>query len=561
MSSSFEIENLKISLEKLFKILQKNNLTNSKKISQTKKMFNIFINSKDINKYYTKNIKKDSFIYFSRHGEKFDGHQLAEDIIASKNYFVGNHERLIFIAEKNKYSSDWVSKIISNKYFINVKDVEKSIYAIFENYYLSKSKKLCIIAVTGTNGKTSVVQLISQLIHEISNEDSIRIGTFGIQYKNHILESSHVTTPDYPMMLQILNLAHKINTNKIIMEATSHGLNENRLGNIKVDVSIFTNLTQDHLDYHKNMNNYLKAKLLLFKNKLKNDGTAIVCTNNDYWENFAESAIGKKRILVGIGSKNTLKVFFEKFSKKFKEIKFITVNNSVSSFSGICGLIELYGKNGLIAQSSFKSSLIGSFQFDNLLCALATQLIRGFSLSEITKKISNIKNVSGRLEVVKLSNQSLTNQPTVIVDYAHTPDALEKVLKTCRDILKNTSKGKLITVFGCGGDRDATKRPIMGKIASELSDLVIITSDNPRTEDPVKIIADICFGIQNLKNCFKYVDRKSAIKYAIQIATANDFVIIAGKGHENYQIIGENKISFSDSKIALSILQEETNSG
>lgn len=561
MSFNYKIEIPSCTLENAIHVLKNEDLLvydipiNNK----LKSPLDIIINSNELKKFKVNDdlLKEESFIYIARVGKKFDGHSLIEKILSSKNYFIGNEENVFDLAKKNNYSEDLLLKIINNPYFIKVKNTEKSINLLFEKCYQINNEHFNTIAVTGTNGKTSVVQICSQIFELLTAKSCLRIGTLGLQIGEYSMESSHVTTPDYPALLSIINLCQKINIDKIVMEATSHGLLEKRLGNWKVNTAIFTNLTQDHLDYHGTMDNYRNAKLKLFDEYLNKSGCAIICTNNFDWEFFAKHAAGNKRTLIGVGNENISKSFFSTFKNLYKSLLYLSITDQKSSLKGISGTLILRDCHKIIESEYFSAPIIGNFQFDNIMCSIAAMINDGFKISEISKKLANIKNIPGRLEIIKHKTEIDNKFPTVLVDYAHSPDALEKAILVCKNILSLEGRGKLITVFGCGGDRDKTKRPIMGKIASTLSDKVIVTSDNPRKEDPGKIIDDIFTGINSNNNCFRESDRKKAIEFAIQSAEQFDLILVAGKGHEDYQIIGETKYPFSDSQIALSILSKE----
>lgn len=561
MPLKYKIEPPISSICEVLNSLEKENLLikNDPCIRKNDQSIEICINSKELNKFFENNneYKKNSFIYIARVGAKFDGHILAEKILSSGNFFIGKIENIQLIAQKNNQPSDWFLKVASHQNFISVNDVEKSIDILFEKLFKINHDQFNTIAVTGTNGKTSVVQICSQILELLTKEKNVRIGTLGVQIGEETLEVSHVTTPDYPSLLHILNLSQKNNIHKIIMEATSHGLIENRLGNWKVDTAIFTNLTQDHLDYHGTMENYRNAKLKLFHYYLKENGFAIICTNNLDWEIFAKTAVGMKRKLIGVGYENCSTYFLKTFSPYFESIYYLSITDQKSSLLGVSGTLKLQNQLTTLEKTVFYAPLIGDFQFDNLLCAMGVAFSEGFSIHEISQKLINIKNIPGRLEIINLNKNQKNKFPTVLVDYAHSPDALEKAIQVCNNILSQEGQGKLITVFGCGGERDKSKRPIMGKIASTLSDRVIITSDNPRREEPSKIIDDIFTGITNKDKCLREVDRKKAIELAIHSGKQFDLILVAGKGHEDYQIIGETKFPFSDAQIALSVLREE----
>lgn len=561
MSLISELVPPKITIPNLLQILKKKELILNKNhdIYTINHPLEIIINSNNLNKFIeTENgYKNNSFIYIARVGAKFDGHFLADTILKTNNYFIGNPENINLIAQKSNFSDDWTKKIISNKYFIPVNNIEESIGILFEYALNINKSKIHTIAVTGTNGKTSVVQICSQILKLLTNKKNTKIGTLGIEIGEVKLKSSHITTPDYPSFLEILNLSEKNNIQNVIMEATSHGLIENRLGNWKVDTAIFTNLTQDHLDYHGTIEEYKSAKMKLFQNYLKEDGNAVICTNNSDWELFTKISIGSKRKIIGVGHEKYSNYFLKTYQKYFQTTYYLSITDSKSSLTGISGNLKLQDHSNIMENTFFSAPLIGDFQIDNLSCAIGALICEGYTITEISKILKKINNIPGRLEIINKHIKKKNKNPTVLIDYAHTPDALNKVLHICKNVLKNEGQGKLITVFGCGGNRDKLKRPLMGKIASILSDTVVVTSDNPRNEEPNKIIDDIFEGISGNKNCLRELDRKKAIELAIHSGGQFDLILVAGKGHEDYQIIGEKKFPFSDAKIALSVLRKE----
>ncbi|WP_161597660.1 UDP-N-acetylmuramoyl-L-alanyl-D-glutamate--2,6-diaminopimelate ligase [Fluviispira multicolorata] len=561
MSAKFKINCPKIKIQDIFLIQDLNNIIIKKeKYTAHNNLCEIYLNTKDVDGFLknTPSTKEPLFIYIARKGNKFDGHTYAEKVLNSGNIFIGNPDLIHELQIKQKKNTVWAIEIISNPNFIAVNEIELAINIIIENSYKIDQNKFTTIGITGTNGKTSVTQIAGQIIEELATETVLRIGTLGMQVGSETFASSHVTTPDYPTLLSIINTIEKNNINKIIMETTSHGLKENRLGNWKVDIAVFTNLTQDHLDYHKTMEDYRISKEKLFSHYLKDNGTAIICTKNENWSSFVEKSIHKDRTLIGIGDEPLENQFIKSYSKYFSKIFYLSVKDKKSSLFGISGLLTLTSNNNLKLEEYFDCPLIGDFQLYNTLCSIACALSLNYDLKKIIPIIKKIKNIPGRLEVVRIQENNVPeNLPTVLIDYAHTPDALEKAVLVCKNILNYENKGKLITVFGCGGDRDKTKRALMGKIASELSDITIVTSDNPRTEKPEEIINDIFSGIKNRKNCFKEPDRENAIKLAIQKGSEFDLILVAGKGHEDYQIIGETKLPFSDSQVARSVLLKE----
>lgn len=378
-----------------------------------------------------------------------------------------------------------------------------------------------IAAVTGTNGKTSVANFVRQ-IFAICGKKSASIGTIGVtDSENNKYEiSGSMTTPD---PVSLFKLIKKINDNGIkalALEASSHGLDQHRLEGLKIKAAGFTNFTRDHLDYHKTMENYFAAKARLFSEVLIEGGTAVINADIPEYEKLKEIALSRGAKIISFGFKGT-------------EIK---LNKITPDAGGQQIEFEIFGE-----KFSSKLSLFGDFQVSNILCAAGLAIAGGLNPKEVAESYSKIINVDGRMEKAAETK----NGAIIFVDYAHTPDGLEKAIST----LKANKKGKLHVLFGCGGNRDKGKRPEMGKIASKLADRVIITDDNPRNEKPEDIRKEIISGCTN-KNYIEVSDRKIAIKTAIEMLEKDDILLIAGKGHEKTQIIGDKTIEFDDVKIA-----------
>lgn len=402
--------------------------------------------------------------------------------------------------------------IKNNKnYFTTSNKIENMVY-FFQIVEESMKKSIFYCAVTGTAGKTSVCDLVLQLWTLLGLKGA-SIGTLGIRSEYVFEELSFLTTPSRDHLNEYRKQIEESDVENVILEASSHGLKQNRLGDLKVDVGVFTNFSHDHLDYHKTLEDYLESKQLLFSQHLKKDGIAVI--NAD----IPEFEIIKKN----------LSSFFS-----FGYLESAT----------LCILSAKPAHNGQIVSFTYKNEtyevcvpLIGTTQLYNVLTAISVLLVQTISIDKILTVIPLVKPIPGRLECVGTYNKA-----SVFVDYAHKPEALEKVLLD----LKQNCTGKLYVVFGCGGDRDTQKRPMMGRIAETLADVVIITDDNPRTEDPTVIRKSI------LEKCPKGKEiegRKVAIEYALSQLSENDILLIAGKGHEDYQIIGTTKYSFSDVEV------------
>ncbi|WP_265131931.1 UDP-N-acetylmuramoyl-L-alanyl-D-glutamate--2,6-diaminopimelate ligase [Chryseobacterium oranimense] len=395
--------------------------------------------------------------------------------------------------------------------YIKVKDSSKALGHLASNLYGNPSQKLKLIGVTGTNGKTSVSTLLFDVFKNLGY-DSALLSTVEIRIGEKIIPATH-TTPDVITINKILAQAVEEGCEYAFMEVSSHGIAQNRIEGLHFKVAGFTNLTHDHLDYHKTFDEYLKTKKRFFDEL---EDTAIAITNVD-----------DKNGMVML--QNT------KAKKKSYAMKTMADYHGKSleiDFNGM--LLNFNGKE-------FWTTLTGKFNIYNLLLVFGIASELDFEQDEILQAISKLNRVSGRFETFKSDGGIF-----FIVDYAHTPDALENILDSINDI--RTKNERLITVFGCGGDRDHSKRPEMGNIATKKSTLAIITSDNPRTEDPAQIIKEIEAGVepQNFSKYTSIPDRKEAIKMAIRFAEPKDIVLVAGKGHENYQEINGVKHHFDD---------------
>lgn len=387
-----------------------------------------------------------------------------------------------------------------------------SLAGAFHHY---PARTLKMVGVTGTNGKTTTTHIIEYLLDR-ANISTALFGTLYTRWQGYQKESPLTTL--FPVDLQQqLALALTAGSQVTLMEVSSHALEQGRVMGCPFEVAVFTNLTQDHLDYHETMENYFQAKALLFSPEYLT-GRAII--------NF-DDAYGK-RLIAQIPASQVWS-----YSTTDRTADLSTSNLEYQQ-TGVTG--KLHTPHGEIA---FSSPLVGDYNLENLLAAVGTALHLGMGLEAIVSAMASFPGVPGRMERVQISPQQ---DITTIVDYAHTPDSLESLLTAARPFIT----GKVICVFGCGGDRDKTKRPLMGKIAADLADLVVITSDNPRTEDPAEILKDVVAGITRTEGVEVIADRAEAIAHAISIAKSGDGVLIAGKGHEDYQILGTEKIHFDD---------------
>lgn len=517
----------------------------------------IFFDSSDVKDYFAQPShlqQTNTFVYFARYGKSFDGHQFALAIVRSKNFIVGERTKILL----NFQNQDEQNEIFDSKYFVCVSNVEKALTEEINKFANRHNFDFTSIGVTGTSGKTSVVQLTGQMLAALK-QDVLKIGTLGIEMGETQLPNSHLTTPDYPAFISALAKAKAANINTLVMEVSSHGLAQSRLHNYKFDIAIFTNFSQDHLDFHASMDEYLKAKILLFSTHLKESSVCIISTQSSEWIQFVQNAAGKKRVLYLLIDHNLDATWqkIEHFKNDFKLIQCVYIKNKTSTLEGLSGefcVSDIQQKK--IIQQKFTSPLLGEINFENLMNVFCICLALGYSIDKFSPLFAHLKGVPGRMEKVYALNLHSHTPPVAIVDYSHKPGALESVLSTLRKLLPHNKK--LITVFGCGGDRDKSKRHLMGEVATRLSDVVIVTSDNPRTEDPNKIIEQIITGIHNTTSHFIEPNRALAIQKAFEIAKESDIILIAGKGHETYQIIGNQKIDFSDVEAAKTCLANWT---
>lgn len=383
------------------------------------------------------------------------------------------------------------------------------------------SKKLKIIAITGTNGKTSMTYILNDILSRENKSCGI-IGTIQTSYGNKVIQTGY-TTPDASSLNEILADMVETGVEYVFLEASSHGLKLGRLNGIDLLGGIFTNITQDHMDFHPTFNDYLLSKFQLFKilNKSSHKDTFAVVSTDSHGSDKMSALLKKhknKFNLIEFGKNCQYEGKIIELSLKGVEFNFKEKNKS---------------------WQELKTNLLGNFNYTNVSLAIVTALALKVEMEFIKSSISSLNPVNGRFQIVYNSKKTRIG----IVDYAHTPDALLNVLKSIKEI----PHSKLICLFGCGGDRDKTKRPVMAKIASKYADMVIITSDNPRTEDPDKILDDIEAGFPKKFTSFlRITNRKQAIKKGVEILPDSGILLVAGKGHETVQIIGNKKETFSD---------------
>lgn len=435
-------------------------------------------------------------------GALFDGHTFAEGAVGS-----GASALLV----ERELPID-VPQIV-------VKNARKAMAEMAAAFYGYPQREMMMLGVTGTNGKTTTTYMVKAIAEQAGRKVGV-IGTI----RNMIgTESIHTerTTPESVDLFRILRMMADAHVDLVVMEVSSHALEQFRVHGIKFDVGLFTNLTQDHLDYHKSFDNYLQAKKILFLNSKK----AVVNVDDPYSGRIMEG-LTIPILTFGVRDRADISATDIDITTDGVQFDLHTPEGDVLMHLAIPGLFSVFNAMGAVGMAQSV----------------------GIRLGAIKEGLESLRSVSGRLEPVK-TNRGFS----VFVDYAHTPDALENVLKTVRGF----SKGRVICVFGCGGDRDRAKRPIMGEIAGRFSEFAVITSDNPRTEDPMTIIDSIEEGMKRSGTNYTIIEsRKEAIRYALSMAKKDDVIMIAGKGHENYQEINGTKYHFDDKEIVEELLVE-----
>ncbi len=449
---------------------------------------------------------------------------------------------------------------------IRVEALHDNIGEIASRFYQHPSHSLNVIGITGTNGKTSTAHFIAQLIHVInsqemrgeSSQDEHRqcavIGTLGNGIYGHLEKSAH-TTPDAVTLQALIAEYRDEQAGTLVMEVSSHALAQGRVNGVEFDCAILTNLSRDHLDYHGDMKAYADEKLKLFHfSSLKH----IVLNQDDEFSSEIIDSLEKET------QETVIIVYSRKESKADYYADDIQLNREGISFT--LHVNEALLKDSQLLKKStqekntylIKTHFVGDFNIENALASIAALHAQGYELNAIVSGIEQLTVVPGRMEKIIFSdNESGVKRPLIVVDYAHTPDALEKGL--CA--LKAHTKGKLFCIFGCGGDRDKGKRPLMAKIAQQQADQIIVTSDNPRTESAEQIIKEISHGFESLDNVVSEIDREKAIHSTLQLVDSDDVVLIAGKGHEDYQEINGQRTPFSDKSCVLAFYENHSGQG
>lgn len=448
-------------------------------------------------------------------GVECDSRKVGKDnvFVAIRGYETDGNKYIKSAFENGACAFITDKKSTGGKSKILVRDARKALAQAAKNFYGDPTRDMKIIGITGTNGKTTVTYLIKHALEQTGAVCGL-IGTNQNMIGDKVIETER-TTPESNELWKLFAKMRDEGCTHVIMEVSSHSLELSRVHGIEYEVGAFTNLTQDHLDFHKTMEKYEEAKSKLFEQ------SKIGVINFD-------DAAGRRMI-----DKKATKLI--SYSAKDSSADYVAKNIRTSPTSVEFEFV------GIETIGRIELQIPGKFSVYNALCAVSVLLTLGISLPEIAKSMRCVKGVKGRAEVVPTDTDY-----TVMIDYAHSPDGLENILRTVKEI----AQGRVIAVFGCGGDRDATKRPKMGRIAAQYADVVIVTSDNPRTEDPDAIIDDIVPGIEELTKKYKRIaDRREAIFHALDIAKTGDIVVLAGKGHETYQEINHVKHHMDEREI------------
>lgn len=435
-------------------------------------------------------------------GATFDGHSVAEEML-----------------DKGA-SAVVVERDLGLDRQILVKDSRAVYSPICANFFGNPAEKLKLIGLTGTNGKTTTTFLIKQILENVGKKVGL-VGTVQNMIGDEVYPAKF-TTPDPHELQKLFAMMVNAGCEYCVMEVSSQALAQGRVNGLHFAVSAFTNLTQDHLDYHKTWENYFNSKKLLFEN------SSVAVTNIDD-ENGLEIVKGLEfdKLITYSVNKNNATYLAKNVTFKASGVEYELIGDTI----GRCSC-----------------PIPGRFSVYNSLCAASCALALGISFHDVLMAISKSQGVKGRIEVVPCERDF-----TVIIDYAHSPDGLENIITSLQEI----AKGRVVTLFGCGGDRDKTKRPKMGKIAAELSDFCVVTSDNPRSENPSEIIKDILVGMQGIDTPYVVVEnRREAIEYAIKNAQKDDIILLAGKGHETYQILPTGTIHFDEREAVAEVLSE-----
>ncbi len=476
--------------------------------------------------YDSRNVRS-GFLFVAIKGENFDGHIFIEDAIRNGAVAV------VYESGLQNAELENLRRSYKDITWIGVQDSRDALAAVSNMFYEEPSLKITIVGITGTNGKTTTSYLVKSIIEKTGVSAGL-IGTINYMIKDISYDAPH-TTPESPDFQALVKKMSDSGCGYLVTEVSSHALAQKRVDYTRFAAAVFTNLTQDHLDFHKTMENYFIAKSRLFTELLSSNGCAVINIDDPYGMRLVDMLKAQQ------DSKGNNKRIYT-FAIKNQDAD-LTASDIKTTFNGTRLKIKFADwKSGQIIHDEISSPLLGEMNAYNILSAICVSLSLDLPLEAIKEGIASTGLVRGRFEKIDMGQKFLA-----VVDYAHTEDALERLLTTAGQLISKKGGKKIITVFGCGGNRDKGKRPKMGKIASNMSGLVIITSDNPRNEDPRQIIRDIERGIEG-DNYVIIPDRSLAISMAVRMASAGDVVVVAGKGHEDYQEIKGVRQAFDDKK-------------
>ncbi|MGE0269177.1 MAG: UDP-N-acetylmuramoyl-L-alanyl-D-glutamate--2,6-diaminopimelate ligase [Candidatus Omnitrophota bacterium] len=453
----------------------------------------------------SRSVEKDS-LFVALKGSSFDGYEYIHDAITKG--------AVVVVADK-PFPEEGYPGVC----FLQTDDPVTFLKLITKRFYQQPSEKIKVIGITGTNGKTTITYLIESILHGDDKTCGV-IGTVNYRVGERMLPSVN-TTPGFLENQKLLYGLVSDGVEYCVMEVSSHALDQNRVDLIHFKAAVFTNLTSDHLDYHKTRQEYFNAKAKLFK-MVSPEGCSVINIDDEFGQKLVSQSAGTR---VTYGIRHNADVMAREIKLEIEQTQF-----------------KLVTSQGDVV---IRTSLLGQYNIYNILAAAAVSLKEGISLENIRRGVESLKYVPGRLERIDCQQGY-----SILIDYAHTQDALENVLTT----LKSVTKGRIILVFGCGGNRDRTKRPAMGLVASRLADYCVVTSDNPRNEEPKAIIDEIIKGMEG-ENYIVEVDREQAIIKALNIADEGDVVLIAGKGHEDYQIFKDRTIKFDERTVVRQYLR------
>ena len=451
-----------------------------------------------------------------------DSRKVAEgDLFVAISGFAADGHRFIPMAQENGAAVVVCEQIPQQGLYVQVADTRLALAVLGANWFDHPAEKMTMIGVTGTNGKTTSTYLLKHILEKTMGAKVGLVGTIQNMIGEEVIETER-TTPESFELQELFKKMYDAGCTHVIMEVSSHALVLHRVAGIRFKTGLFTNLTQDHLDFHKTMEEYRKAKSLLFSIS----DNAVINLDDPAADAMVREA---KCPVLTFSAQKKADLTASEISLMPRKVNF------AASFCGESADMEL--------------NIPGAFSVYNALGVCGMALTLGISLPAIASALEDARGVRGRAEVVPTPGKDYT----VLVDYSHTPDSLENILKTA----KGFCESRVIVVFGCGGDRDPIKRPIMGRVAAELADVVVVTSDNPRTEDPMKIIAQVEAGVKEKDTSYVVIEnRREAIRWAMDHAQAGDVVILAGKGHETYQEIGHEKFHLDDAEEVIIHLKE-----